>query len=389
MKKFVLTPKSRINIIFLSVFVVLMAMIAILNFAFNPYEVFNHRLNVCMTYDKSCDRQILYPKMKMRIGNDYDYLFCGSSSVLLSISEDSFARLFPDKSLYKIGVKAATVSEKYDMVKNFISENPEVKTVIVGVEFDEMTKTNENELPKYTGSKLNAGEWCFLLFSANTLKFSLESVYYTTKEILVPQFLFSLKRNQFFSKFKVFRNYRYKEVTDYLRFPRVRYTDWKERKVNDDLFVDQKRIKDLCEQNNKEVIFCLTPLHANAIYDIYYQGSYEQIEHVKRKLVKIAPFYDFLYVNEKATQPISPQNPYWMNAMHPDEALGDLMIEKMVTKEGKYGVLVTEDNVETVLKSNRQALLKYAKENKKALQEYTSYDHLDFTTQIDVIYHDE
>lgn len=387
-KKF-LSRKLKVNIIFMSVFLVLMIAIAVFNYAMNPYEVFKHRLNVCITYDKSCDREIVYPKMKLRSDKDYDYLICGSSSVLLGISEDSFERLFPEKSVYKLAIKAATVSEKYDMVFSFLKANPEVKTVIVGVDFDEMTKNEKNLLPKYSGNRLNARELYFLLFSLNSLKFSLDSLYYTTKDILIPQICFSLKKNPFFSKFKMFREYRYKEVTDHLRFPRVRYTDWNERKVYDFLFEDLKKIKDLCETNNKNVVFYVTPLHANAIYDIYYQGIYDELEHFKREMAKIAPFYDFLYVNEFTTQPISPKCPYWMNALHSDEALGDFVMKKLISNEGIYGEYVTPKNIETVLNKEKQALFAYAERNKEALKEYTSYDHLDFSTEYETIYHEE
>lgn len=388
-KHSVLMSKKTQIIIFFLIFCSLLLSVVAVNYVINPYMVFDHRLDIHYSSDMISDRKLVYPRMKIHKNNKYDYLFCGASNLLLSISEENFKEIFPEEDAYKLTIRAITPIEQYELIEHFIKLHPEVKKIFVAVDFYEMVNDEKNMLPKYKSDRLNSSELYFLLLSQETLKFSLDAIYLTTKEMLIPEFLFYLKKKSFFSKFKIFRNYRYKEVTNYSRFPRVRYTDWCEVKLCDFLYDDLRKIKELCEKNHKEVIFYASPLHSNAIYDIYYQGVYGELERFKREFAKVTPFYDFLYVCKYTNQPISPQNPYWSNAMHADVALGDLIMKKLILDDDAFGVYVTKDNVEDVLKKNKQDLFDYAKKNKDAVDEYVSYGHLDFTTEEEVIYRDE
>lgn len=363
-----------------------MILIAVLNYVVNPYDAFNHDLNFYDSYDCNNDSEIVYPKLKLSINKNYDYFFCGFSNELTSFSKKDFAKMFPDKSMYKMGQYGGSVSNQYDMVKHFISVHPEVKTIFVSVYFGAMAKSDELLLPGYSGNQLNMKEWYCLLFSVDTLKYSLKSIYLTIKETLIPKAMFSLKNHSFFGKFKIFSEYKYKKCI--LRYPHARRTDWNEQKILVFLYNDLKRIKELCDKEQKEVIFYTSPLHANAIYDIYYQGGYAEIERFKRELVKISPFYDFLYVCEYTNKPISGEYPYWRDAFHEDTSMGDLIMTKVILGSGSYGVYVTKDNIEDVLKLNKQALFKYAKDNKEFLEKYTTYGHLDFTPEEKIIYQD-
>lgn len=383
-----LSPKAQV-IIFLSLFFVLISFFAWLNYTINPYGVFNHHLNVCDVYDRSCDREIIYPKIKASRYIDYDYVFCGSSALLTNLSEESFERMFPDKTIFKLAVTAVVASEQYDLIKNFIKANPEVKKIFVAVDFDEMTNSTENQLPEYGENKLNGEELRFLLLSFETLKFTLNTVFTTFKEITVPTFMFSLKRDSFFSKFKIFREYRYKVVTNHNRWPKRRFADWNNRKINQPLFEHLKKIKELCDEKNVEVVFYTSPLHSYAIYDIYNQNVYNEVENFKKELVKVSPFYDFLHVCDYSDKPISVNNKYWNDALHSDKALGDEILNKLVNGKGNYGIYVTPDNIEKVLKTNREALFAFAKREKKALDEYVSYGHLDDSCEEEIIYYEE
>lgn len=377
---------KRHNFIFSVIFIFCIVLIAVMNFVVNPYSIFNHNYNFLTTYDTSCDTHLVWPKMKFTSNNKYDYLLTGPSALETSINETRLKKLFPDKPIYKLTIDAVTVPEQYDLVKNFIKVHPEVKKIFVAVEFDEMANRAANRLSKYTGNKLNIRELCFLLLSADTTKFSLSSISFTTTDLFIPSVLFYLKNNEILSNFKFIGEYKYKE---YIRkYPRVRYKDWWTRTFFDSLYDDLKKIKDLCEENNKEVVFYVSPLHANVLYDILFQGQWYELERFKKKFASITPFMDFLYVCEITNEPISHKNPYWVNPLHGDLALGDLMMKKLILGEGTYGVQVTEENVKSVLKENEKALFDYIRNNKKALDEYTSYRHLDYTADTKIIYHE-
>lgn len=380
--------QSKIKLfVFIFCFFSSILFIIAINYTIDPYQIFVHKPRNIL-YDSKVidDRKVIYPKMKLYANKNYDMAITGSSSVDTIVTQQKLEKNFPNNSIYKFTMISINPSEQYELIKNFIKLNPEVKKIYIAVDFDEMTLTIPNMLPKYSGDKLNSREVAFILLSAETTKRSLTSIYLTARYIIFPDTMFLLKKSPFFSKFKIFGKYRHKIVQDYNRYPRLRYTDWNIRKINKDSYKYLKKIKELCDKNNKQVVFWTCPLHSNALYDIYYQGVYNELEVFKRELVKIAPFYDFLYVCEYTNQPISPQCPYFTNAMHGDKALGDLIMKKIVLNEGKYGVYITENNIEDVIKKNKLDLLAYAEKNKNYLKEYVSYKDSDLTTEEIIIY---
>lgn len=379
---------KRHNFIFLVIFIFCIVFIGVMNFVVNPYKLFNHNYKFPYVYDTSCDEQLVYPKMKFNSDKKYDILITGPSVIETCIKEERLKKLFPEYSIYKLVVDAVTVPEQYELVENFIKVHPEVKRIFIAIEFDGMTNPAANRLPRFTGNNLNIKEYCFLLLSAKTSIFSLKSLNCILTYTLIPNFFSFLKEKPFFIKFKFVREYRYSEIRDYSRYPLVRYKDWWDRKLLNYLFVELKKIKLLCEKSNKEVVFYASPLHSNALFDIYYQGVYGELERFKKKFAEITPFYDFLYVCEYTNKPINRKNPYWLNPMHADAALGDLIMKKLILGEGTYGVWVTEENVKSVLKENEKALFEYARKNKEIVKTYITYDHLDFSSDKEIIYHE-
>ena len=86
----------------------------------------------------------------------------------------------------------------------------------------------------------------------------------------------------------------------------------------------------------------------------------------KREIVKFTPFYDFLYCNE-----ISLQNEYWEDPYHGDIELGNLLIKNLLfNKTLSYGIYVTKNNIEDVLKTEKEYLKKYIKDNKEDIDKF-------------------
>lgn len=376
------------QICFFVIFVILLFVSVVsLNYFVNPYKVFSTNIGLIGTYDGTFDREILYPQIKLDRNKDFYAAICGSSSVMINISDETIAKYFPDKNVCKLAVPVISFSEQYDAISNFVKLNPEVKKIIVSVDFSEGTQPlDSNSLPKFTGKNLNLQELYFLLISGQTLHYSWGNVMLTNRELWYPSLMFDLKRNKFFGKFKPFRDYKQVRIDDHNRFPRARYKDWNEKILKPSLFLELKKIKDFCDENGIEVVFYTTPAHAYTLYDIYYQGVYKDFQNFKREFVKIAPFYDFLYISEYSKEPVSVKNPYWIDASHADYELGDEVVKKVVTGKGSYGRLITKDNVEKYLKQDKNDLLLYAKQHKKDLEKFTSYEHMDLTTDNEITY---
>lgn len=376
------------QICFFAFFVILLlAFVISFNYFVNPYQVFKTNLGLMKAYDGEFDREILYLDMKLNKNKDYYAAICGSSSVMINISDETINKYFHNKNVFKLAVPVISFSEQYDLIRNFVKLNPEVKKIIVSVDFSEGTEpVDKNLLPKFTGENLNLKELYLLLLSGQTLHYSWGNVMLTYRELWYPSIMFGLKKNKFFGKFKPFHDYRQVRIDDHNRFPRARYTDWNEKILKPSLFSELKKIKDFCDKNGIEVVFYSTPAHAYTLYDIYYQGVYEDFQNFKREFVKIAPFYDFLYISDYSKEPVSVKNPYWIDASHADYVLGDEIMKKVVTGKGSYGRLITKNNVEKYLKQDKKDLLLYANQHKNDLKKFTSYEHMDLTTDNDIIY---
>ena len=373
--------------IFLSLATLMIISIALMNYLVNPYHVFSTNFKICDTYDCAFDRETVYPKLKLNRNKNFETVFCGSSSVMLNISDETLEKYFPNNSSYKLGVPVVSFYEQYDLIKNFLKANPEVKKLYISVDYDEGTAgMTENLLPEYTSNFLNKNELYFLLLSTRTSMYSVDELLTTVKEIVYPSMMFKLKKNKYFGKINVFKNYKKKVIAEENRYPRMRRTDWAQMKFSASMFSELKKIKDLCEKNGKEVVFYTTPLHSYAIYDIYKQGVYDNFQNFKRELVKIAPFYDFTYVCDFSNKPVSAKNPYWIDITHSDLALGDEILKKIVSQKGDYGRYVTMENIENELSLDKAELLKFARDNEKALEKFTSYGHLDMYAKQSIFY---
>lgn len=260
------------------------------------------------------------------------------------------------------------------MLKNFVKVNPEVKKVFVAVDFDQMTNLTKSLLPEWGGDKLSAEDLFFLLYSVQTTKYSIHSLCLSVMDE------YSQPIMKIYQKYKILENIEFlKEYEKFResRFPKKRYTDWYSRLIYEELFVYLRKIKEFCEKEHIDVVFYASPLHANALYDIEYQGVYDKLELFKRDLVKITPFYDFLYVCDWSDKPITTDNPYWIDVFHSDQPLGYVMLERLVKNKGTFGKYITKDNIEKELKTDKQNLEKYAKNNAKYLKKYVTYGHLD------------
>lgn len=386
LKNIVMSRKKHI-LLFLGAIFALLIFVILMNYFVNPFYVFKTNLHFADTYDFTYERQCIYPIIKLNKQKHYDYVVCGSSTIISNIDDKEFEKIYPDKKLFRLSVSGATPDEKYDLIKSFISANPEVKRIFVSVDFIEMLNEFENVLPKYTDGGLNREELYFLLMSYPSTKYSVKSVEKTIKEDIFPQIMFGLKKNFLFKKIPIIYKYKKKIVVGNNRYPKMRYTDWVGKKLKKHLFARIKDIKELCEKNNVDVVFYSSPLHAYTLYDIYYQGVYGELEDFKREFAKVTPFYDFSYISDEfSKEPVSEKNPYWVDAAHSDISLGNEIMKKFLDGKSSYGRYVTPENVENYIKIDRKNLSDFAKENEQALKKYVTYGHMDYSCKQDVIY---
>lgn len=103
-----------------------------------------------------------------------------------------------------------------------------------------------------------------------------------------------------------------------------------------------KKIKALCDKNHIRLICFFNPMHATT----YLADDITLMNHFKKELVKISPFWDFSGVNY-----VTANNYFWYETSHPraficDKILDTVSGQNQMTWVPDFGMYVTPDNVE-------------------------------------------
>ena len=111
--------RKRQICIFAIFVILLLTSVVSLNYFVNPYHVFRTNIGLIGTYDGTFDREILYPQIKLDKNKDFYGAICGSSAVMINISEETIKKYFPEKNVCKLSVPVISFSEQYDAISNF------------------------------------------------------------------------------------------------------------------------------------------------------------------------------------------------------------------------------------------------------------------------------
>ncbi|MCR5260966.1 MAG: hypothetical protein K6C94_03935 [Candidatus Gastranaerophilales bacterium] len=366
---------------FIVLILILVFLTALMNYFVNPFGVFN-------TYEKPSPlsnkfhRIYIFPKLKLKKENP-DYVVFGSSNALCYLNT---GKLYEEtgKSFYDVVIFACLNEEMLKLIDAYTQMYPQEK-LLVALEFDHFTEDRAGTLPDFTGKYLNPQEIIFLLFSQNAIKASIYSIgedlhykklYYLNK---------LLQKNKNLLKLPFFKDFKGNCHFENKRQPKLRYSNWNERQFKQSSFDYFAKIKKLTDERKIDAIFYLNPVNAYALSDIYLSGVYGEVEKTKREIAKVTPFYDFLYISKYSSEPVSLKNPYWFNSFHGNDALGTVIMDSLISDKKPFGVLVTQDNVEKVLKEQRHLLENFIKEHRKQIDEYRANTGNDYTEEHDEV----
>ena len=59
----------------------------------------------------------------------------------------------------------------------------------------------------------------------------------------------------------------------------------------------------------------------------------------------------------------------------------NIIIKKLILNDNSFGIYVTQDNIETVLRKEKEYLQKYIREHKKEIDTFRSYEYRDMYTE--------
>ncbi|MCR5261437.1 MAG: hypothetical protein K6C94_06320 [Candidatus Gastranaerophilales bacterium] len=370
---------KKIKVFFIIVFI-LFPCIGLINYFANPFGVFDTNTSFT-SYNTKFERYTIYPELKLK-DEKADYAIFGSSNTNTYVNTEMFKEA-TGKTFYDVSILRCTFLEMYYLIDAYYNLYPDEK-MIISIEFDPLNDEPEaSVLDKMTKDTLTSDELTFLLFSQNAVISSVKMIY-DYLNMQKQNIKSALKRNKYTKNLPFIKDYKYCYRKNEKQ-PRLRYDDWNTRKINKKNFITISKIKKYVDNKKIDAIFYMNPLNAYAIADIYMSGTYGEIEKAKRELVKITPFYDFLYVSKYNDKPVSTKNLYWRDPFHAEDKLGVIMIKSMLSPKRTYGVLVTKDNIESVLRRERFFLEEFLDKHKTTVKKYRSFEDEDYTESYELV----
>ncbi len=129
----------------------------------------------------------------------------------------------------------------------------------------------------------------------------------------------------------------------------------------------QEAVK-LCQENNIDLKVFISPAHATQWEAIRTTGHWQVFEEWKKKLVAVAPVWDFSGYNSITTEHIKAKMNNYSDNSHYNKAIGDLILNRILSYQETevpedFGVLLTSENIDSHLEKIRTDRENWVKNN--------------------------
>lgn len=328
---------EKFLILFLSIVITSLSLICGVNYYFDVYAVFKQDKEVYygnINYRYSKAAHILKNKEK------YDTFIYGSSRV------QKMNPLIINAKSYNMGSPSALPEDCLRDLTLFINNNIAIKNIYLGIDnfsykldyknliqkFD-MTPYNENNIEniKYLfGMLLKIPDYDkiepYLKLADNDL---VRNNLLTVGMLEIPQYAekeIEVSKNKYINNEKFNKPYYFNDNNEH-----VDYT-----------ILIIKEIKQLCDDNNINLVVFFNPVHITS----YLKDDIEISNRFKKELANITDFYDFNYINF-----ITVNNYFWYETSHPRYFVCDWQLKVIINQYDEkipkdFGHLVTKKNVD-------------------------------------------
>ncbi|MGY6530727.1 MAG: hypothetical protein ACXITR_12465 [Cyanobacterium sp.] len=345
------TNDSSIRFIWLFFTFLSFSMISVgsFNYLINPYGIFNHDLLSNFNHEKprKDNNDRLFKAIEI-INIKPDVVMIGSSRIKQGINPSN-VKLEQNNSVYNLGINGPNMYEVKRYLEHAIANQPNMKTVIFGVDFFMFNKFLDNQ-PSFEEKRLETRylipqDMINTLFSLDALEGSWETIrasLKTTKTV----------NDEANNGFMPNRNAG--DGNNRWRFEnsiRVYYQNHNQYQLSEDHLKSFQEVVKLCKDNNIELKIFISPSHATQWESIAQTEHWHTFEQWKRELVNITPVWDFSGYNTITTEPLEDTMTYYTDSSHYNESVGNLIIGKMYYDESNeipedFGVLINLNNIE-------------------------------------------
>lgn len=385
---------------FAIVFTFVILFVALVNIIVDPYAIFRFVEKENFNKEKaSINHNTFVPKVMSLNRIKPDILVMGTSRASIGIDPTHKLIKGDDKRSFNFSVGSASVEELFLTVK-YVNGINKLKKVVFGLDmlsfnaYRGVRKTFTKDEVVLKNTYLNKHAFN-AVFSLNSFKASLETV---RKQGRPKNLIITDKGHVGFNEGYVNAKKGHRDMflsteRDYLKNNWYPLPHNKFAFVNDerDVFKSFKEMLEYLREENIEIYFYISPVHARLMELMKIDDIYDDFEDWKKALVYIAEsdnklheqeqqlkIYDFAYYNKYTKEEVPLKGDrktqmqwYWEDS-HFRKELGDKIIDRIFKKENSekdFGVLLTKENIESHLKSARNEGGKYEKKNFKDIEE--------------------
>ena len=344
------------NLIYLSFILVSMLGVGLFNYIIDPYGIFNQfyltKLNDIKP--KKDDNDRLFKAVDI-INLRPTTVIIGSSRTKQGIRTDH-AAFSGQQNVYNLALNGANIYELKRYLEHAIYNQQNLKTVMLGLDFFMFNRWSENQ-PGFVEYRLEKKQIAYqdiinVLFSIDALQSSQQTI---SQSIIENE-----EQSDNLRGFQIRKDadngqtkWRFESS---IELSYEFYEKYDLSQQNLDYF---REIVSLCQNNNIELLLFISPSHATQWESIAALGKWETFEQWKRELVKITSLWDFSDYNNITSEPIKDVMENYADSSHYRENVGNLILNRIYNQNidqipDNFGILITEDNIESHLANIRQ-----------------------------------
>lgn len=359
----------KFNVVLLLTLLVTACAVIGFNYWIDPYGIFGQPVITSLNQLKSekSNRSRLFKAADV-VRQKPKTILLGTSTVDFGMDADH-PTLSTYAPSYNLAMLGANAYEILHYLKHAAYNQPNLKRVIIGLDFVSFQKANVNKIDydeaRLETSHLPFSDFLNSTFSIESLMASLKTIQESQKSTAIPPYSLNGNRSENWSATQEPQIYIFMRTLAKVLAARIQ--------KQDTYLQNFREIVEFCRDRNIEIQAFFTPIHATLTEAYYVSDQMRDIMEIQRQLVKILPIWDFAGFNSITTEPIREVMQNYLDSMHYRKKLGDLMLRKMLAPQDKsvpsdFGELLTSSNIEQHLAKLHQDWLKWRKDNPKLVE---------------------
>lgn len=338
----------------------LIGFIVALNFLVDPYNIFESPTYERFNKHKIESKEYIL-KAKEIANQKPDTIFLGSSRTRQGLSPSYYERIVGEDA-YNVGLPGATMYVELKYFEYALKNNPKLKRVIIGLDFEAFNRFGINP-SSFDEKHLSDKRWIkedliLNLFTIRALTDSMHVIIENRKNIsiLTQDSLLEDGSHNESVQLDIHQELLNKGINPF-------YKHLEEYLVNEQLLEKYdlsdkdisyfKKIVELCEENQIELIAFIQPTHALQWTGIEEAGFWVQLEQWKKEIVHITSVWDFSGYNSITTTSTDNFDVYF-DQSHYRKKIGNFILHQVLQLDvekvpSDFGVYLTEKNIQSHL----------------------------------------